>query len=73
MHMYLWVDRRGTLKFAYPDLESPLELTKPCLLDWISDGGMSPGEVGQALGISRERVGQVERAALKQFKNGFAF
>lgn len=41
--------------------------TGRCVLDLAERGGMSLGEVGRELGVTRERARQLEKAALARF------
>lgn len=69
-HLYLDVHPvRGTIRRNAPDLES---MTETCALDVASHGGSTSAEVGQYLGLCRERVQQIERAAFLAARTGLA-
>lgn len=66
-HLYLDVDdRSGSLRINYPDKE-PWELENSCALD-IANSDNNLEEVGAIMGITRERVRQVEKVALARMK-----
>lgn len=70
-HLFLDVnDRSGSLKLNFPDQE-PDELTYSCALDLADEGGMSLEQVGEAMGLTRERVRQMESSALSNM-SGFS-
>lgn len=59
---YLHVTEEGTIRFSYPAGMGPEDVPpqQSCALDLAERGGMTPEEVGKALGITRKRVRQVE-------------
>ncbi|TAL29073.1 MAG: hypothetical protein EPN98_21770 [Phenylobacterium sp.] len=64
-HLYLDVDpKSGAIKFNRPELQVH-EMPETCCLDVADRGGETLDGVGQLLGVSRERVRQVENGALK--------
>lgn len=60
-HLYLEV-QRGKVRLNHPELE-PDELTESCALDVAERGGLSLAEVGQVVGLTRERVRQLADGA----------
>jgi len=65
-HLYLDVDPdNGTLKFNYPALE-PWELTDSCALDVADRGGQTLERVGELVGVTRQRVRQIEVALYRR-------
>lgn len=66
-HLFLDVTPSGGLKLNFPDLE-PEQLEHPCALRIAALGGVTLEEVGQRTNLTRERIRQVEVAALYQLK-----
>lgn len=66
-NLYLEVNRTGTAKLNFPALE-PCEMGESCSLDVAETGARSLSEVGELLGVSRERVHQVETVALAKLR-----
>lgn len=62
-HAYLDVLANGMLSINFPNIDS-LDEIQTCTLDLASEGSMSLEQVGEALGVSRERVHQLEAKAL---------
>lgn len=62
-HLFLEVQPSGNLHLAFPGRE-PGELRESCALDVADRCGASLEEVGAALGLTRERVRQIEAKAL---------
>jgi hypothetical protein len=54
----------GGICIAHPNVE-PWELADSCALDIAERGGMTLEEIGSIIGVSRERVRQIEEAALE--------
>ncbi len=67
-HLALDVNpRTGSIKLNYPDLET-WELPESCALDVADRGEATLEQVAALLNIVRERVRQVEAAALRRIK-----
>ena len=62
-HMYLDVRPDGGIRLNFPDLAFD-EIPKTCALDLADLGGLTLEEVGTSMNITRERVRQVEAAAM---------
>jgi hypothetical protein len=63
-HLYLDVsDRTGSIKLNFPDLEV-WELAASCALDIADDGAATLEDVGTIMNVTRERIRQLELAAL---------
>lgn len=62
-NLYLDVTEHGSIKFNFPGKEL-WELPATCALDLAERGGMTLEEVGDAMQLTRERVRQVEAAAM---------
>lgn len=63
MNLYADVDARGELRLAFPAKE-PGEMRASCALDLADLGGITLDEVAQVLGVTRQRVQQIESRAL---------
>jgi len=62
-HLYLDVTPAGGLKLNYP-LAEPWDLAETCVLDVADRGAATLEDVGASLNITRERVRQIEDAAV---------
>jgi hypothetical protein len=72
-HLYLDVTPNGAIKYNFPDLDWD-ELDETCALDVAERRGQKLESVGRYLNITRERVRQLEVAAigkLAQFRDRF--
>jgi hypothetical protein len=68
-NLYLDVSQKtGSIKLNYPHLE-PDEMTESCVLDLAARGGMTLEEVGACTNMTRERVRQIENAAVAKIAN----
>jgi len=66
-NLYLDVMDNGSLKLNFPDLEpDQMDTRFSCALDVADRGGSKLETVGYAMNIVRERVRQVEAAALRE-------
>lgn len=64
-HLYLDVNpSTGKIKLNFPGKE-PWEIEHSCALDLADRGGLTLTEVGKALGVTRERVRQMESMGLR--------
>ncbi|TAL43051.1 MAG: hypothetical protein EPN91_07180 [Salinibacterium sp.] len=67
-HLYLDVNpENGNIKLNFPNLEV-WELKQTCSLDVADRGGATLEEIGDLVGLTRERVRQVEVMALASLK-----
>ncbi len=67
-NLYLDVhERSGSLIPNYPGVDVGLTESS-CVLDLAETGGLTLDEVGEVLGITRERVRQIEAMALKKLR-----
>lgn len=66
-HLYLEVSGRGRVKLNFRDRE-PDEMALSCSLDLAEDGPRTLDQVAILLGMSRERVRQIEEEALVQIR-----
>lgn len=66
-HLYLEATSTGQIRLRFPDLE-PWELTESCALDVADRQGTSAEEVADVLNLTRERVRQLEVAALEKLR-----
>ena len=57
----------GTLKLNHPGKE-PWELAETCALDVADEGGRTLEAVGELVGLTRERIRQVEMRALDKIR-----
>lgn len=71
-HLYLDVKRGGTIVHSFSRDIEPWQLVHSCVLDLAELGGMSLEQTGTALGITRERVRQLEAAALPKLAEALA-
>jgi len=69
-HLFLDVNEdTGTIKLNHPTKE-PWELVETCALDVADAGGITLDGVGVLVGLSRERIRQVEDRALAKLRRG---
>lgn len=66
-HLFLEVNKTGSVRFNHPDLEV-WDLQESCALDVAERGGETMEAVGEVLGVTRERVRQIEIAALARLR-----
>jgi len=67
-HLYLDVTDDGSLKLNHPHLE-PWELRETCALDVADRGPITLEETGANLGLTRERVRQIEERSLRKLRH----
>jgi hypothetical protein len=68
-HLYLDVSPgTGTIKLNFPELEV-WELDQSCALDVADSGEHELGTTGHLLNVTRERIRQIEAAALEKLLN----
>jgi len=65
-NLFLDVSETHGIKLNHPD-KTPGEVVESCALDCADRGGMTLDEVSRTLNMSRERVRQIEQAALGAF------
>lgn len=71
-HLFLDVsEETGSIKLNFPDLD-PNELPETCALDVAEQGGETLEVVGELMNITRERLRQIEVAALAKLRSGLA-
>lgn len=64
-HLYLDVNpKTGTLRFNFPHLQ-PEEMTESCVLDVADRDGQTLEAVGEIMGLTRERIRQIETTGLE--------
>ena len=67
-HLFLDVrSQTGVIQFNFPDQE-PTELRETCALWVATRGGVTLEDVGNLLNLTRERVRQIETAAVRKLK-----
>jgi hypothetical protein len=62
-NLYLDVSKTGSLLLNYPDLE-PGEMDDSCVLDIAARGPLTLEEIGGYVGVTRERIRQIQDKAL---------
>lgn len=67
-HLYLEAERSGSLKFNQPGVEVE-NLQNSCALDVAEEGGLTLDDTAKLLGLTRERVRQIQDRALLKLKN----
>ena len=68
-NLYLDVNEAsGTIKYVFPDTE-PWDIKDSCVLDIADEIGCTLEEVGAIMNLTRERVRQIEEAALVKLHN----
>lgn len=67
-HLYISVSATGGLTFDHPTIDVE-NLKESCSLDAADRGGLTLEEVGAAMGITRERVRQIEERSLRKLKD----
>jgi len=71
-HLYLDVDPvRGSIKLNFPYLE-PDELAETCALDVVDHGGATLERVGDLMNLTKERVRQIQRIAIRRVQAAMA-
>lgn len=66
-NLFLDVERTGSIKFNFRHLE-PEEMVESCVLDIADKGGVILNDVGRAMNVTRERIRQLEAAAIRKLK-----
>lgn len=67
-HLFLDVLENGNIRVAFRDRD-PDEIPVACSLDFVADGvARKLDEVGHVLGLTRERVRQIEESARRKYR-----
>jgi len=66
-HLYIDIKANGGFVVQFADRE-PWDLPQTCALDVADKGGHTLEEVGNIIGVTRERVRQLEEAALDRLR-----
>lgn len=66
-HLYIDVTESGSIKLNFPHLE-PDQLRESCALDVADNGGLTYEAVSELTNVVRERVRQIETAALARIR-----
>ena len=66
-NMYLEVTANGGIKLRYPSLQ-PEEMKVSCALDVADDGGVTLKEISEAIGVTAERVRQIEESGMVKMR-----
>jgi hypothetical protein len=66
-HLYLDVNPSGTVKINHPGRE-PWELKETCSLDVADRDATTLEEIGELLGLTRERIRQYEERILRKLR-----
>jgi hypothetical protein len=64
-HLAIDVSSTGKLHFNLPDVDVT-ELEQSCALDCADEGGLTLDQIGARLGVTRERVRQLEGKAIRR-------
>lgn len=69
-NLFLDITNDGNLKLNFGDIH-PYEMTSSCALDVVEDypEGLKFSEIARYVGLSREKVRQIEKEALKKIKD----
>lgn len=66
-NMYLDISRRGIVQIAHPDLTpDQMDPRYSCVLDIADRGAIVLDRIAEIMGLTRERVRQIEMDALRQ-------
>ena len=67
-NLFLDVNSGGGIRFAHPELE-PGQMPESCALDVVArEGALTLEAIGRLLGVTRERIRQIEVVALGRFR-----
>lgn len=66
-HLYIDVNPSGNFRINFPNVE-PWDLEESCALDVADRGDHNLEEIGDIMGITRERVRQIESVALSKLE-----
>lgn len=67
-NLFLDVNLGGGIRFTHPELE-PGQMPESCVLDVVAkEGALTLEAIGGLLGLTRERIRQIEVIALERFR-----
>lgn len=67
--LFLDVEADGSIRHNFPDLEpDAIDPRRSCALDIADEGGGTLEDIGQLANVTRERIQQIETAALKTLR-----
>lgn len=69
-NLYLDVTNKGTIKYNFYGVE-PWEMRTSCVLDVAEShpNGLSLTDIGENVGLTRERIRQIEREAIAKLRD----
>lgn len=68
-HLYLDVFKEGAIRVGYPKLE-PGDIPETCSLDMADTGEATLEEIASVMGLTKERIRQIEEQAMRNVRNG---
>ena len=67
-HLFLFVDKRGALALPWGRRVKVWHLEDSCALDVADEGALTRVECGATMNCSRERIRQIELAAIRKLR-----